>query len=474
MLIRFSFKNFRSVGADPVTLDMVSTAKIRSFKKHICASSQGAHVLRDAVIYGGNASGKSTVFTALLFMRAVVLNGAVPQGAQVEYCKCGTGLKDQESVFDLQFQIDGHVYDYGFSCNLSELNVLSEWLYRLEGEPTLLFERHGSQRVDCFGLEQGLTESDQMRLEVYRDDFIHRVCEGIGSELFLSALGNGRSYSEGSSLFSLSEVFSWFGSHFDAIGAGQAPTSSDFYGHGADLDKVADVLASFDTGISGLHKQEIGMDELDKYIPAETLFAIKKIVRDNVPSGTDAESTITFRSDDVFLSIETKGTSEPHATILKLHHEGSVLDFDFREESDGTKRLFDFMDILFTSSKDKLFLVDELSRSFHPMLTRQLISLFNRVHEDDDCQLVFTTHENAIMSFDYFRRDEIWFVERDENGYSRLYPLDKFATDGARSDARVNKQYLEGRYGGIPVLSTTKALDALGLKGEEDASAQLA
>ena len=129
------------------------------------------------------------------------------------------------------------------------------------------------------------------------------------------------------------------------------------------------------------------------------------------------------------------------------------------------------MDILFTSSKDKLFLVDELNRSFHPMLTQQLVSLFNRVHAQDDCQLIFTTHENTIMSFDYFRRDEIWFVERDRHGYSRLFPLDKFADNGARSDARVNKQYLEGRYGGVPVLSTGRALDALGLIGEPDATA---
>lgn len=75
------------------------------------------------------------------------------------------------------------------------------------------------------------------------------------------------------------------------------------------------------------------------------------------------------------------------------------------------------------------------------------------------------------MSFDYFRRDEIWFVERDRHGYSSLFPLDKFADNGARSDARVNKQYLEGRYGGVPVLSTERALDALGLIGEPDATA---
>ena len=69
-----------------------------------------------------------------------------------------------------------------------------------------------------------------------------------------------------------------------------------------------------------------------------------------------------------------------------------------------------------------MFVIDELNRSFHPMLTQHLVELFNQVHANDDCQLVFTTHENDIMSYEYFRRDEIWFVERDEEGLSRLYP----------------------------------------------------
>ena len=108
-----------------------------------------------------------------------------------------------------------------------------------------------------------------------------------------------------------------------------------------------------------------------------------------------------------------------------------------------------------------MFVIDELNRSFHPMLTQHLVELFNQVHANDDCQLVFTTHENDIMSYEYFRRDEIWFVERDEEGLSRLYPLDDFAADGARSDARLNKKYLEGRYGGVPVIDLSRARAAL-------------
>lgn len=138
-----------------------------------------------------------------------------------------------------------------------------------------------------------------------------------------------------------------------------------------------------------------------------------------------------------------------------------MYDFDFQDESDGTKRLFDLMDILFTHSHEKAFVIDELSRSFHPMLTQQLVKLFNEVHAEDGCQPIFTTQEDAIMSYGYFRRAEIWFVECGSDGCTRRYPLDRFAQDGARSDARIGKKYMEGRYGGVPRISGSGALEAL-------------
>lgn len=91
-------------------------------------------------------------------------------------------------------------------------------------------------------------------------------------------------------------------------------------------------------------------------------------------------------------------------------------------ESDGTKRLSDFMDILFTKRRDTVFVVDELDRSLYPMLMAQIVKLFADVHANDRCQLVFTTHENDTMTDELFRRDEIWLVDRSEDGTPVLYP----------------------------------------------------
>lgn len=462
MLIRFSFKNFKSIGAEPLTLEMVSSTKVRTHKHHVCVSSESAKVLRNAVIYGGNAAGKSSIVVAFSFMKAAVLGGTLPQGAASEYCKCEKGMQDEETTFDIQLQVDGRAYDYGFSCILSKMVITSEWLYSLNGKTKLLFQRCGSESVDFSGLEGRSSKEDKIRFDVYVQDFLHQPQTGIGAELFLSAMSNGRAYSDGSSLNALHEVFSWFGGCLDVIGVGQRTASSEFYADNATLDKVSILLSSFDTGIKDLKKQELTQEELAKYIAPEVLNSVLTFIKDNRPQGVEGKVFVTFRNDNVFLGIEGDVSGELRATVLKIEHEGSIFDFEFREESDGTRRLFDFMDILFTRSKDKVFVVDELNRSFHPMLTKQLVELFNEVHADDDCQLVFTTHEDAIMSLDYFRRDEIWFVERTQNGSSVLYPLDKF---NVRPDARLDKQYLEGRYGGVPVLSSSRALAALGKEG---------
>lgn len=463
MLIRFAFKNFRSVGSDPMTLEMVSSAKVRKLKGHVCPSSGGAKVLRNAVVYGGNAAGKSNLVKALAFMRASVLAGSLPQEGIGEYCRCGGGLAGEETTFDVQFQVEGSVFDYGFTCVLAELRVTSEWLYFLGDEPEPVFLREGSDSVSCDALVSAAADADKVRLGVYTEDFLHEQASSTGSGLLLAYMGKARSFPKESPLSVFRRAFSWFASGVEVIGAGQAAPSTEYYAESSTLDQVAEVLSSFDTGVSGLRKEEVGMDELEKYVPAEVLLTLREVLRANAPKRDDEAFVLTVRNDSFFLGVERTGAGEPRATILKTRHEGSLLDFDFHDESDGTKRLFDFMDILFTKSEDKVFVVDELNRSFHPMLTQQLVSLFNEIHAGDDCQLVFTTHENDIMSYDYFRRDEIWFVERGEDGTSRLYPLDDFAADEARSDARLNKKYLEGRYGGVPVISASRARAALDL-----------
>ena len=160
---------------------------------------------------------------------------------------------------------------------------------------------------------------------------------------------------------------------------------------------------------------------------------------------------MTMRSNENFFNIEVKGDLEPKVTTIRLNHIRSFYDFGFEEESDGTRRLFDLMDMLLNKREDVLYVVDELERSLHPKLTKHFLQMFMELHKEKRMQLLFTTHESSIMDQSIFRRDEIWFIERNAENVSVIYSLDRFKE---RYDKVLSKAYLEGRYGAIPVFRT--------------------
>ena len=144
---------------------------------------------------------------------------------------------------------------------------------------------------------------------------------------------------------------------------------------------------------------------------------------------------------------------------LILEHKGEndfLTDFYLDEESDGTIRLLDFVpafqDLL---SKNKVFIIDELERSIHPLLIKELVMKFS-LDNLSKGQLIFTTHESNLLDQDIFRQDEIWFAEKDENGSTDLYSLSDFKE---HKTIDIRKGYLNGRYGSIPFLGNLKDLN---------------
>lgn len=131
------------------------------------------------------------------------------------------------------------------------------------------------------------------------------------------------------------------------------------------------------------------------------------------------------------------------------HGRKNVL-FDLGEESDGTIRILDLLEILL-SGEGKTYVIDELDRCLHPSLSYKFVETFLNIAAGKNIQLIVTTHESRLMDFDLLRRDEIWFIEKKENGESDIYSLEEY---NARFDQKIDKAYLEGRYGGVPIFST--------------------
>lgn len=136
--------------------------------------------------------------------------------------------------------------------------------------------------------------------------------------------------------------------------------------------------------------------------------------------------------------------------IVKLlfKHGTDESSYEYGEESDGTQRLIELMDVILNDDKDKVFIIDELDRSLHPQMTRKFVDTFLKFSINTKTQLIITTHESNLMDLTMLRRDEMWFVERENNHTTSLCPLEKYKI---RYDTVVSKNYLAGRYGAVPV-----------------------
>ena len=156
-----------------------------------------------------------------------------------------------------------------------------------------------------------------------------------------------------------------------------------------------------------------------------------------------------IRGSGVVLAIRREDGKAIVEKLLFRHGSASEL-FEIDDESDGTKRLFDLVP-LFATLTDAVVFIDEIDRSMHPQLTLEFVKLFYDLAHEKQMQLIATTHESALMDLDKVRQDEIWFVERGSDYGSTIYSLDKFKV---RYDKRVEKDYLLGRYGAIPLFSS--------------------
>lgn len=125
-----------------------------------------------------------------------------------------------------------------------------------------------------------------------------------------------------------------------------------------------------------------------------------------------------------------------------MHGEENIL-FNLSEESDGTVRILDLIEVLL-SGANKTYVIDELDRCLHPSLTCKFVETYLQLAAERNIQLIVTTHESRLLDFDILRRDEVWFVNKRITGESDIYSLEEYNT---RFDQKIDKAYLDGRYG---------------------------
>ncbi len=442
MLIKISVSNFKSFN-HLAELSMITSSKIRGHIDHRIRIKQ-TPILKNSVIYGANAAGKSNLVVFFEFFKRTVQYG-LPLEAKNMFCRSAKENADKKSEFEVQFTYGEKFYAYGFSANLRDREILDEWLYELKqnGGAKVLFEK-AHNKAPVLGSSVTLSESERNRFNVYAEDFKEQR-----NILFLTEMNRNKHYNKSSKLLFFQEAYKWIVENIIVLSPNSKLVNFEQYYDANSLEEINKLLKSFDTGISEVSIKEIDFEELASMLPKPVFDDVMKNIKVHLKN-SDAIN-MSMRTNDNFFNIIAEKSEEPKVSMLCLKHSKSFYDFDFKDESDGTRRIFDLMDMLLSKREDVLYVVDELERSLHPKLTAHFLELFMRTHKGDRVQLIFTTHEDSIMDLRLFRRDEIWFVERDNENSSEIYSLDRFKE---RYDKRLSKAYLEGRYGAIPIFST--------------------
>lgn len=446
MLVRLTVDNFKSF-ENETTLTMIPSNKTAKKKEHKI-KIKSTSLLKYAVIYGANAAGKSNLVEAFKFIQYSVMK-SMPAQASTMFCKTKEENAKRNSSFELQFTIDDRFYAYGFSANLQERKISQEWLYELyqNGSAKTLFEREEGEKPQL-GEDVALDKLDTLKMKTYFEDF-----DENSNILFLTFMNQGKKYNENSKIRFFKDVYTWIVESLDICTPQTSLNSFEYYYNDASLIKINELIKTFDTAITQVNIEEITQDELKKELPEPVFNELMENIKIRLENDSSGDFKVSMRSRNNFFNIESVGSSELKVTTIKLRHGNSFYDFNFKEESDGTRRVFELIDILLNKSENKVYVIDELENSLHPKLTARFIELFDQLHPNQKIQLIFTTHESAIMDQELFRRDEIWFVERDKDNNSSIYSLDKFKE---RYDKKLSKAYLEGRYGAIPVFTSFK------------------
>lgn len=401
MLIRFSFKNFKSFKNENC-LDMEATS-LKEHEYNVAKIDNGEY-LKVSAIYGANASGKTNVLQAFDYMKKRILVS--------DDSKKNSPI-DEENIYSFMINNDpialeveilaknNKIYKYGFEVLKDK--IISEWLLEKRvNKFYAIFERENNNVSMKSNKISGLVNIDEKTLFLNIYSKIDRNNEDF------------------------SNVYDWFvNSTYLDLGN---PNFERFINNRVSLKILSDenykkellkFIRTFDSGIEGIK--------------------------------TTPDSIEAVKSNNGIIDIE----------VIHKGENGELKALPFYLESNGTRKMFHLFDFFMDALKNGMVLfVDELDAKLHPLLTRYIINLFhNSDTNKGNGQLIYSTHDTVNLNKATFRRDEIWFAEKDKDGISEIYALsdyiledDKNAGKKVRNDATYNKDYLTGRYGAIPVL----------------------
>lgn len=422
MIIQFLVRNFKAF-KDEAVLNMAASNYDKADREEenvIHESAFDLRLLKSAVIYGPNASGKSRFLEAIMFMRNFVIRSAKDwqsgDAIPVDPFRLNSVTRKEGSEFEMTFIDNGELFRYGFE--LDSEKVIAEWLYhRPKTKEIEIFTRDFQE----IGFHKTRYKGAKMLVD---QDMVRE------NALFLSVAAQ----------FNLElskRVVNWFkklqvisglkeeGYHFYTMTKTQEAASKG---------RILDLVQRADLGITNISTQTMDVNNLPDDMPVRLKEMVRKKIR---------EENAEFLS-DVETTHKTYDDSRNHVDTTTFS-----LDDD---ESSGTKKFFALTGpILEVLDKGHILVVDEFDSKLHPNLACKLIELFNsKKTNKNNAQLIFNTHNTNMLRAGLFRRDQIWFTEKNRYGEAKLYSLADFKTSSVRKEENYEDKYIQGKYGAVP------------------------
>ena len=417
--------------------------------KHHVYKGGGVEVLKAAAIYGANGAGKSNLVKAVGYLQSLVKEGALISSINSKKFKLDSSYQKKPVRFEIEFFTNGKLYSYGVV--IDGATVPEEWLYELmlAKEDRLIFERKvdssGKSKL-TFAKEYQKTQKQKLLIELLEDNLLKesQLLLGKDEELKVDEINAARRW-----IISKLTII-----HPESL----LPTEPTMYlladrkrPDSFTVSFIDDFLSAIDTGVIRLENRKVDIEDL----------SMSEALKREVAEALDNEQFVLRTIENKLIKFKREGGKDVALKIVAVHKVGEnsdiEIEFDLSEESDGTRRIFDYVPyvIYYVFGSNTIF-IDEIDRSIHPTLIKSLTKSILDI-ENTKGQLIFTTHESNLLDLDIFRQDEIWFAEKERaTGATHFYSLSEFKPD---YDSDIEKGYLNGRFGAIPFLGNLENLN---------------
>ena len=448
MLLDFSVRNFSAIG-EKQRLSML-TGKARG-KAHHTLKAGSQRALKLLSIYGANAAGKSTVIRAMNFSRNTILkdNGSLDKRF-FSVNRSDDMWKEEATEFIYTLYLNKKTYEYGFVSMWKDETIVKEWLFERNSkqESKLIFIRDFISRDFKLNIKPKKFDVSY-RLTVYFDD-----ARNEKNLLFLKAINSqkGDIFESDSSFQYLRLIYRWFLIKLRFVYPhGSELGNYSFYNYSDNHDELCYRLTGLGIPISKISEVEIPIEMVFKDAPHAVMMEIdaglKSFYQQQDIRDEDTVA-LTLRLGDDYYTVEVNAEGIQKIKTITFTH-GKFGTYEFREQSDGTRRVLELLEMIISPERDITYVVDEIDRSLHPLLTEKLISMYLNAEEPNQSQLIFSTHESRLLNLKVLRKDEVYFAA-SKDGQSMFERLDEYEHDNPRTDLNLELAYLSGRYTGIP------------------------